>query len=46
MGTIADFNAVDEEVEEPTAESEKDDFYKYVTPPSQDGGGYKKLKPI
>ncbi|MBS4069773.1 MAG: PspC domain-containing protein [Algoriphagus sp.] len=43
MGTIADFNAVDEEVEEPTAESEKDDFYKYVTPPSQDGGGYKKL---
>ena len=43
MGTIADFNAVEEEVEEPAAESEKDDFYKYVTPPTQDGGGYKKL---
>lgn len=43
MGTIADFNAVDEEVEEPTTASEKDDFYKYVTPPSQEGSGYKKL---
>lgn len=43
MGTIADFNAVDEEVEEQATASEKDDFYKYVTPPSQDGSGYKKL---
>lgn len=44
MGTIADFNALEEkeeteEVEAPTA----DDFYKYVTPPSSAAGGYKKL---
>jgi phage shock protein PspC (stress-responsive transcriptional regulator) len=43
MGTIADFNAVEEEVEEPAEQSSKDDFYKYVTPPTQDGSGYKKL---
>lgn len=43
MGTIADFNAVEEEVEEPAEQSYKDDFYKYVTPPQQEGSGYKKL---
>ena len=43
MGTIADFNAVEEEVEEPAEQSSKDDFYKYVTPPQQEGSGYKKL---
>jgi phage shock protein PspC (stress-responsive transcriptional regulator) len=40
MGTIADFRATEEKDEEP---SSKDDFYKYVTPPSSEAGGYKKL---
>ncbi len=47
MGTIADFTEVEEEKEEIEAEtSEKvdEDFYKYVTPPGSETGGYKKLK--
>lgn len=41
MGTIADFRAADEKQEEEQAS--KDDFYKYVTPPSPEASGYKKL---
>ncbi|WP_291783204.1 PspC domain-containing protein [Cecembia sp.] len=44
MGTIADFKA--EEIEEEVTESAKEkdnDFYKYITPPGQEGKGYKKL---
>jgi phage shock protein PspC (stress-responsive transcriptional regulator) len=47
MGTIADFTAVDEEKEESISEdseSQQEDFYKYVTPPGSETGGYKKLK--
>lgn len=47
MGTIADFTAVEEESEEQVEEqfdSPQEDFYKYVTPPLSDTGGYKKLK--
>jgi len=47
MGTIADFTAVDEEKEGPIpedSESQQEDFYKYVTPPGSESGGYKKLK--
>lgn len=47
MGTIADFNAVEEEKEEPIEDkfdSQQEDFYKYVTPPVSETGGYKKLK--
>lgn len=47
MGTIADFTAVDEEKEESIqedSESQQEDFYKYVTPPGTETGGYKKLK--
>lgn len=47
MGTIADFNAVEEEKEEPILEDQdtsQEDFYKYVAPPGSETGGYKKLK--
>lgn len=46
MGTIADFTAVEEEKEEPVKENShrEEDFYKYVTPPGSEPGGYKKLK--
>nr|WP_287937129.1 PspC domain-containing protein [Algoriphagus sp.] len=43
MGTIADFSTVEEETEEKEPQSAQDDFYKYVTPPQNDRGGYKKL---
>ncbi|WP_194776626.1 PspC domain-containing protein [Pararhodonellum marinum] len=46
MGTIADFKAVEEDLiqEEPAKEQVENDFYKYITPPQQEGGkGYKKL---
>ncbi|OOG73121.1 PspC domain-containing protein [Algoriphagus sp. A40] len=46
MGTIADFTAVEdleENLQEET-ESKQEDFYKYVTPPGSETGGYKKLK--
>jgi phage shock protein PspC (stress-responsive transcriptional regulator) len=46
MGTIADFTAV-EEKDEPANEKpemQDEDFYKYVTPPGSETGGYKKLK--
>src|SRR5690606_33199643 len=46
MGTIADFTAVEDKeesiLEEP--ESKQEDFYKFVTPPGSETGGYKKLK--
>lgn len=47
MGTIADFTAVEEEKEEQIEEgsdTQQEDFYKYVTPPGSETGGYKKLK--
>jgi phage shock protein PspC (stress-responsive transcriptional regulator) len=47
MGTIADFTAVEDEKEEPieeNSEAQQEDFYKYVTPPLSETGGYKKLK--
>lgn len=46
MGTIADFTAVEEEKKEPFEENPpgEEDFYKYVTPPGSQPGGYKKLK--
>jgi phage shock protein PspC (stress-responsive transcriptional regulator) len=49
MGTIADFKAIEEEVaDEPLSNqenqsSQQNDYYKYITPPIQDGKGYKKL---
>jgi len=46
MGTIADFKAIelDMDEEEQQAEESGNDFYKYVTPPDQNSGkGYKKL---
>jgi phage shock protein PspC (stress-responsive transcriptional regulator) len=45
MGTIADFKAVEEEMEqEEQPGEEENDFYKYITPPEQHAGkGYKKL---
>ncbi len=49
MGTIADFKAIEEEVaDEPASGKEsqntqQNDYYKYITPPTQDGKGYKKL---
>lgn len=43
MGTIADFSTAEEEIEEKAEEPSKDDFYKYVTPPQNEHGGYKKL---
>lgn len=42
MGTIADFRAVDEKGEDED-QAAKEDFYKYVTPPTPEAGGYKKL---
>ncbi|SEG39140.1 PspC domain-containing protein [Algoriphagus boritolerans] len=46
MGTIADFTAVEdkEEMNEEGPDSQQEDFYKYVTPPGSETGGYKKLK--
>src|SRR5690606_18485647 len=49
MGTIADFKAEEKDLDpDPAAytnaNSEENDFYKYITPPNQDAGkGYKKL---
>lgn len=45
MGTIADFKAEEAVLEEKTEEKQEteNDFYKYITPPAQDGKGYKKL---
>ncbi|WBL41696.1 PspC domain-containing protein [Algoriphagus halophytocola] len=46
MGTIADFASVEEEkiiAEEEEQAQSKEDFYKYVTPPNTEKGGYKKL---
>ncbi len=48
MGTIADFKAIEEDLEQEntnqsTASADENDFYKYITPPHQDGKGYKKL---
>ncbi|EKB49202.1 PspC domain-containing protein [Cecembia lonarensis] len=44
MGTIADFKAEEmaEEVQQEKVDQEND-FYKYITPPGQEGKGYKKL---
>ena len=45
MGTIADFTAEEkEEVIEEETDTTQEDFYKYVTPPGSETGGYKKLK--
>ncbi len=44
MGTIADFSSLEEKVEaEEVVDPASDDFYKYVTPPNAEPGGYKKL---
>jgi len=47
MGTIADFASVEEEKKGLDPDDEKvsvdEDFYKYVTPPNTEKGGYKKL---
>ncbi len=47
MGTIADFAAIEEEKSEDSIHSEKEpkdeDYYRYVTPPNAEQGGYKKL---
>jgi len=46
MGTIADFKAIEQgmDEEEQQADESGNDFYKYVTPPDQNSGkGYKKL---
>ncbi len=44
MGTIADFSALEEKEEvEEVVDSASEDFYKYVTPPNAESGGYKKL---
>lgn len=44
MGTIADFNSLEEKEEvEELVDPTSDDFYKYVTPPNAEPGGYKKL---
>lgn len=46
MGTIADFSAVDDDKDEipHDPETQQEDFYRYVTPPESETGGYKKLK--
>jgi phage shock protein PspC (stress-responsive transcriptional regulator) len=44
MGTIADFTAVEEEKPFEENSNRGEDFYKYVTPPGSELGGYKKLK--
>ena len=44
MGTIADFSSLEEKEEaEEAVDPASDDFYKYVTPPNAEPGGYKKL---
>jgi phage shock protein PspC (stress-responsive transcriptional regulator)/outer membrane lipopolysaccharide assembly protein LptE/RlpB len=46
MGTITDFKALDEETlsnPQETENPEANDFYKYITPPSAEKTGYKKL---
>ncbi len=44
MGTIADFSSLEEKEEaEEVVDPASDDFYKYVTPPNAEPGGYKKL---
>jgi len=44
MGTIADFSALEEKEEvEEVVDPASEDFYKYVTPPNAEPGGYKKL---
>jgi len=47
MGTIADFASIDKEIVDIDPEenngSEKEDYYKYVTPPDSQLKGYKKL---
>jgi phage shock protein PspC (stress-responsive transcriptional regulator) len=44
MGTIADFSALEEKEEvEEMVDPASEDFYKYVTPPNAESGGYKKL---
>lgn len=45
MGTIADFKAVEQDMQEGNKSEEgHNDFYKYITPPNQNSGkGYKKL---
>jgi phage shock protein PspC (stress-responsive transcriptional regulator) len=45
MGTIADFKAIEKDLdEEQKAEESGNDFYKYITPPDNNSGsGYKKL---
>ncbi len=44
MGTIADFSSLEEKEEvEEVVDPARDDFYKYVTPPNAEPGGYKKL---
>ncbi len=47
MGTIADFKAIEEDLGQETSQNtgvqDDNDFYKYITPPNQDGKGYKKL---
>ena len=44
MGTIADFSSLEEKDEaEEVVDPASDDFYKYVTPPNAESGGYKKL---
>lgn len=45
MGTIADFEAVENDLDpDPEAKKEENDFYKYITPPDQQAGkAYRKL---
>jgi len=47
MGTIADFAAIEEEKSDDDinldSEEKEEDYYKYVTPPNSEKGGYKKL---
>jgi len=45
MGTIADFKAIEKDLdEEKQTEESSNDFYKYITPPDNNSGsGYKKL---
>lgn len=44
MGTIADFSSLEEKEEaEEVVDPASEDFYKYVTPPNAEPGGYKKL---
>ncbi|WP_075352481.1 PspC domain-containing protein [Algoriphagus marinus] len=47
MGTIADFAAIEDEKSDEKinvdSEEKDEDYYKYVTPPNAEKGGYKKL---